>query len=248
MESQKTPWPRVRRHLNSGTGARVVTVLLAAAVVFSVARFPEFRRLGQLWLVEFSALGALAPLFLIVGYVIAASLLLPVFPLDMAAGAHFDFWIGVFWVQIAATTASVGGYFIGGLFFRRLLDRLMRWKPQLRELDQAAAEEGWKIVFLSRLSPVLPFSLLSGFYGAVRVPFLPYLLATFIGMLPGTALYVYAGDIAGDISGSPENPGYTEWQWWVEVLGFAATAILILFVTRRAQKILRAKLEVRRPE
>ena len=231
------------RPVPSGTWRRIASVVLVAALVAVVIWSPGARKLEQEGLIEFSALGNYAPLALIGGYVAAASLLLPVFPLDLAAGAHFDFWVGVFWVQVAATTASVGGYFVGGWIFRRVLDRLMERKPQLRQLERAANEEGWKIVFLTRLSPVFSFSLLSGFYGAVRVPFGPYILATFVGMLPGTMLYVYAGDIAGDLSGTPDNPGYSEWQWWAEMLGFAATAVLIVYVTRRAQNILSAKLE-----
>ena len=243
MKEKQKHIAQVRRRINSGAGPRIVTILFAGAVIFAVAKCPEFRELERSGLFELSQLGGFAPLALVLGYVASAAALMPVFPLDMAAGAHFDFWAGVFWVQVAATTASAASYFAGGHLLRQLLlNRLAKRRPQLRLLEAAVADGGWRIVFLTRLSPVFPFSLLGGFYGAVGVPFFPYIGATFLGMLPGTALFVYAGDIAGDLSGSPENPGYTEWQWWVQVVGFAATAVLILFITRRAQQILGGKL------
>ena len=62
------------------------------------------------------------------------------------------------------------------------------------------------------------------------------------------ALYVYAGDMAGDLSGVTGRPAKPPWQWTVEALGFAATIVLVVFITRRAQRILSAKLEDHEPD
>ena len=58
-------------------------------------------------------------------------------------------------------------------------------------IDLAVGRQGFKIVFLTRLSPVLPFNLLNYAFGITRVSLLKYLLASWIGMLPATVMYVY---------------------------------------------------------
>jgi uncharacterized membrane protein YdjX (TVP38/TMEM64 family) len=229
--------------LRSGTITRIKVVLTAVAIVAAIALIPKLRSLENSGLVELSEMGAFAPLALILAYVLLSSFLLPVFFLDMAAGAHFGFAEGVMWVQVAAAGGSIAGYALGRGLLSRHVERLLVWKPSLRRVDHAVAKEGWKIVFLTRLSPVFSFSLLNGFYGAARVPFVPYLLATIAGILPGTALYVYAGVMAGDLSGAPGHPEPSGTTWVVEILGFAATAAVVVMVTRTAQRMLGAKLE-----
>ena len=98
------------------------------------------------------------------------------------------------------------------------------------------------MVFLTRLSPVFSFSALNFVFGAARVPVGPYLLATFFGMLPGTVLYVYAGTLAGDLSGSPDNPPQPTWHWIAQAAGFLATIAVVVYVTRRAQRVLRERI------
>jgi uncharacterized membrane protein YdjX (TVP38/TMEM64 family) len=229
--------------VRSGTRVRLVLVFLAVVVVAAVALFPELQKAGRSGLIELSELGRLAPLVLIALYSLGAALLLPVFWLDLAAGAHFGFLRGVLWVHIAAIVASVAAYFVGRFVFRGLVEQLVHRNPKLARLDQAVARDGWRLVFLTRLSPVFSFSILGVVYGASRVRFWPYFLATAAGMLPGTVLYVYAGDMAGDLSGAPGHPTKPPFQWAFEVAGFVATVVLVIYVTRRAQRVLSAKLE-----
>jgi uncharacterized membrane protein YdjX (TVP38/TMEM64 family) len=53
------------------------------------------------------------------------------------------------------------------------------------------AKEGWEIVAFTRLIPIFPFFLLNYAFGLTRIPLTHYVLATFFGMLPVTAAYVY---------------------------------------------------------
>jgi uncharacterized membrane protein YdjX (TVP38/TMEM64 family) len=229
--------------LRSGTGVRVETALLVVAVILLVALVPRIRGLEREGLIELSQLGHWAPVVLIAGYSVAAALLLPAFPLDFAAGAHFDFWLGVLWVQVAATLASVTGHFLGATVLRGAVDKFLLKRPKLRRLREAVQEEGWRMVFLTRLSPVFSFSMLNFVFGAARVPLRSYVAATFVGMLPGTALYVYAGTLAGNLSGSPDNPPQPTWHWVAQTLGFLGTIILVVYVTRRAQRVLGKRIE-----
>lgn len=226
-----------------GLGVRLVVLLLVAAALAAVVFSPDVRRLEATGLVELSELGGWAPLFLVAGYCATAALLLPVFPLDFAAGAHFDFWLGVLWVQVAATLAAVVGHVLGGTILKRVVDRFLERNPRMAQLRDAVQREGWKIVFLTRLSPVFSFSILNFLFGAARIPLGPYLAATFLGMLPGTALYVAAGNLAGDLSGSPRDPAQPTWLWVAQTAGFLATIALVVLVTRRAQRSLARRIE-----
>src|SRR5260370_405018 len=68
--------------------------------------------------------------------------------------------------------------------------RLLLW---LGAGSKAVAEDGWKIVGLLRLSPLVPFNLQNYLFGATGIPFAHFVAATFFGIIPGTALYTYFG-------------------------------------------------------
>src|SRR5260370_29111326 len=88
-----------------------------------------------------------------------------------------------------------------------------RWASTRRfcALDPAVAAGGFKIVLLTRLSPLFPFTLLNYAFGLTKVRFRDYVLASWIGMLPGTVMYVYLGSTvkeladgaAGNLDGRP---------------------------------------------
>ncbi len=117
--------------------------------------------------------------------------------------------------------------------------RKIAGNARFRAIDEAVAQEGAKIVLLTRLSPVFPFALLNYAYGLTRIPFRSYCLASWVGMFPGTVLYVYLGALAGDLatlaSGKRERTP-TEWAFFA--VGLAATAVLTVFITRIARKAL----------
>ena len=102
------------------------------------------------------------------------------------------------------------------------------------------AAGGFKIVLLTRLSPLFPFTLLNYAFGLTKVRFRDYVLASWIGMLPGTLMYVYLGstvkelaDVAtGNVAGGPE-------RLVLFFVGLAATVVVTVYVTRLARRALR---------
>jgi uncharacterized membrane protein YdjX (TVP38/TMEM64 family) len=60
-------------------------------------------------------------------------------------------------------------------------------------IDKVIGEDGFRVVTLLRLSPLLPFSIGNYLYGLTSVKLLPYILGSWLGMLPGTWAYVSAG-------------------------------------------------------
>ena len=109
--------------------------------------------------------------------------------------------------------------------------------PKFKAIDRAIEAQGWKIVFLSRLSPLIPFNIQNYMYGLTKVSFGQYMLASWIGMMPGTLLYVYLGSAAGTLveaaAGDVERgPAQTA----VFIIGLVATVFVTIYVTRLAKK------------
>ncbi len=100
------------------------------------------------------------------------------------------------------------------------------------------------IVFLVRLSPVFPFNLINYGLSLTAVRFRDYALATWIGMLPVTVLYVYIGTAASDLGQLISGDLDTGLAGRVALFaGLAATVVLIVFITRKATKVLGQHLE-----
>ena len=96
------------------------------------------------------------------------------------------------------------------------------------------------MVGLTRLSPVFPFTLLNYAYGVTRVKFTHYVLASWIGMMPGTILFVYVGSL-GKAAASSEGKSALEWTFYG--VGLLATIIVTIYVTKIAKQALNKKIE-----
>lgn len=140
-------------------------------------------------------------------YITAEILALPAIPLTASAGYLFGALPGTATVLFSATIAAGVSFLIGRTFLRRYIQNLTKDNPTFQAIDAAVGKEGFKIVLLLRLSPLLPFALSNYFYGLTAVEFWPYLLATLLGFAPGTFAYVYTGEAAKAISGQGEAGG-----------------------------------------
>ena len=107
------------------------------------------------------------------------------------------------------------------------------------QLEWVLGCEGWKIVGLTRLSPVFPFNLLNYAFGITRVRLRDYVLASWIGMMPGTAMYAYLGSLVGDVATLGAGRGArSPAEWSLCVIGLLATVAVTVYVTRLARAAL----------
>ena len=144
-------------------------------------------------------LGVWGPIVFIAGYSLAVVAFVPASLLTLAAGAVFGLGAGTVYVFAAATIGSSLAFLVSRYVARRAVAQRVEGDPRFAAIDSAVGEQGRKIVFLLRLSPVFPFNLLNYALGLTSVRFVDYLVAA-IGMLPGTLLYVYLGKVAGDVA------------------------------------------------
>ena len=166
--------------------------------------------------------------------ILAALLLLPAVVYGVAAGAIFGFAWGVLAAMAIALGAATMAFLLARHVLRRPLERAAKRDATFAAVDRAVENEGWKIVALLRLSPVMPSGLKSYFLGVTRVGFVEYVIASAAGMLPGIALRVYIGT-AG--RGALVEGGALNWSAFV--LGIAATAALAWLLGQRVRERLR---------
>ncbi len=179
--------------------------------------------------------GAAAPLVYGLAYVIAVVLLVPGSALTIGAGVAFGVALGTAVVAVAATAGAALAFLLGRHLLRRRVTRWLDGRPKLSAVDRAVEREGWKVVALTRLSPLFPFNVQNYFYGLTGVGFLPYVLASAAAMLPGTLLYVYIGAAGAELVSAATGAadlGRTALQ----VAGLLATLAVVWLVARVARR------------
>jgi uncharacterized membrane protein YdjX (TVP38/TMEM64 family) len=189
--------------------------------------------------------GIWAPIGFILLYNVATVLLLPGAVLTLGGGVLFGLWWGTVYVLLAATLGATIAFLIGRHWARDWVLQKVAQNQKFRAIDAAVAQQGFKIVLLTRLSPLFPFNLLNYVLGITQVSLRDYVLGS-IGMFPGTLLYVYIGSLAGSLTmlGMPQdNATASLWLWASKIIGFLATIGVTVYVTRLAKSALNASLE-----
>lgn len=173
-------------------------------------------------------------------YILACVAFLPGSVLTLGAGAAFGLWKGFVLVSIGSTAGAWASCLVGRYLLRDWVSRRLEKVPAFSAIADAVGQEGWKVVLLTRLSPVLPFNLLNYGYGLTTVGVGEYTLASWIGMMPGTFLYVYLGAAAGEAARGGSR-ARTPAEWALYGAGLAATVVAAWLVGRTAKRALSAK-------
>lgn len=192
---QEQPEKRFRKPL-------IILALLAVAVagvhLSGAAHYLQQEKLRTL----IASYGALAPAIYILIYALAPVLFLPGLPLTVVGGIVF----GPFWgVAYAITGATIGASlaFLTARYVARDWVAARLTGPKWEKLDREVAQHGWKVVAFTRLIPAFPFNLLNYAFGLTKISFFPYLLATFVCMLPACiAFIVFSSSLLGLIKGN----------------------------------------------
>ncbi len=232
-------------------GSAIVKVLLALALIVLLLvalRFFDVQQLFRDALAWISNLGALGPLIFIGLYILACVLLLPGAILTLGAGAVFGFVQGAIAASIGATLGATCAFLVGRYLARDWVARRIAGNARFKAVDEAVAREGWKIVLLTRLSPVFPFNILNYAFGLTKVGLKDYFFASWLGMIPGMFLYVYLGSLAGDLAslgvGKHER---SLGEWIIYGVGLLATIAVTVFITRLAREALDKRIPAQGP-
>ncbi len=213
--------------------AAIVLIIALAAVYFL---FPVGDWLGAFvrWVQQ---LGVLGGLVFALAYVLAAVLLMPGSLITLAAGFTFGVVWGTVIVSLASTTGAALSFLIGRFLAQDWVAARVRQHPRFHALYRAIDKEGFKVVLLTRLVPIFPFGFLNYGFSVTRVPFGRYVLASWLGMLPATVMYVYLGSAAGSLARVVSGDvRHTPMQAALFVAGGLAAVLVTVFLTRRARR------------
>lgn len=189
-------------------------------------------------------LGFWGPVAFIIIYNLATILFVPGSLLTLGAGVIFGVFWGSIYVSIGSVIGATFAFLIGRYFARDWVAKKLENYEQFKAIDQAVGQEGWKIVGLTRLSPIFPFNLLNYAFGLTNVSLKDYFFASWIGMLPGTILYVYVGSLIGSLAqlGMGER-SRTPVEWLLYGIGLIATVIVTIYITKIAQNALNQQIK-----
>src|SRR5213082_4217303 len=226
---------------NSSASWRWKWVLYAAAAIGIVLALKYFHVQDLLkealdWI---GKLGPWGPVIFVGIYIVATVFFIPGSVLTLGAGAVFGVGLGSVCVSISATLGATAAFLVGRYLARDAIARKIEKNEKFAAIDRAVADEGWKIVFLTRLSPVFPFTLLNYAFGLTRVKLSHYVLASWLGMIPGTVMYVYLGSLVNIGVGHRQR---TIGEWVLYGVGLLATVVVTVFVTRLARRALARKI------
>jgi uncharacterized membrane protein YdjX (TVP38/TMEM64 family) len=176
---------------------------------------------------QVAGLGGWGPVVFVLLYVLAAITLAPAFLLTFSAGAVFGLWRGTL-LTVYALAAPLAR------------SRVLRWldrDPRVAATRRAVVKDSAWIMFLLRLSPLVPYNLLNYALSLSGVRYRDYLLAS-VGMIPAIIMYAYYGKVAGDVTriaagvAPPHGPEY----YVLLIIGLFATFAATHLISRAAKK------------
>ncbi len=175
-------------------------------------------------------------------YILACIFFVSGAALTLGAGGVFGLLMGCVYVSIGSTLGATAAFLVGRYVARDKIAKKIEGNSTFAAIDEAVADEGWKIVGLTRLSPVFAFVLLNYAFGLTKVSLGQYILASWIGMMPGTVMYVYLGYIAAEVAtGGDASSGPLKWV--LNIVGLIATVVVTVFVTRIAKRALDSRID-----
>jgi len=207
-------------------------LLLVTAVVLSLIYVP-FGNILQ----SVRHQGAWGPPLLALVYVVTCLLFIPGSILNMAGGFFFGVARGTLSTLLGGILGATAAFLVGRTLARGWVQRVMAGRRRFQAINRAVDREGFKIVLLTRLSPIYPFNLLNYAFGLTKVSLRDYVVATFLGIIPSTVMYVCLGSAAKNLAEALSGQTDVGHQIVLGV-GLVATVAVTIMVMRIAREAL----------
>ena len=159
-------------------------------------------------------------LWFILLYSLSCVLFLPGSVLSFGAGAVYGFWGGTLLVSIASVGGALANFLSTRYLLRQWMERRFAKNQKLQALNAVASRDAWRMIILTRISPILPHSLVSCAFGLSRIHLWRYITASWIGFLPISAAYSYTGAVIGSVAKEGIHQGPWAWAVYAAEVGF----------------------------
>ena len=173
-------------------------------------------------------------------YALCVTAMLPGTPFNLGAGYLYGFGMGGCVALLGGLAGALGAFWLGRFLVREWATERMQSEKKFKALDKALQTNAFQVVFLMRLSPILPFPLLSYIFGVTQIDVNLYITGTLIGMIPSTFLETYLGQEMASLSEALHNP-QPESTYWLILVSFA-TLFSLVFVSFLAHRALNSAL------
>jgi uncharacterized membrane protein YdjX (TVP38/TMEM64 family) len=187
--------------MNKGV-IRVLILFSVIALISAAAIYREQLDVQQIqeWIDQ---AGFLAPLLFMVLYALATVSFFPGSVLTLLGGALFGPVLGTFYNLTGATLGALLAFLIARYLASDWVEQ--KTTGRARTLVKGVEAEGWRFVAFVRLVPLFPFNLLNYLLGLTRIPFLQYVIASYVFMLPGAIAYTYLGYAGREVAAGSEG-------------------------------------------
>jgi len=184
--------------------------------------------------------------FIFIGlYAISTLFFVPGSILAFGGGAVYGFWGGLILAVLGNGTSALLSLLITRYLLRNWAERYFAKHPAMGDLEVAVRSDGWKIVCLTHLTPIMPFSLVNYGFGLTRIPVIEFLLATMLGSIPGTCVYVYLGTVVGslaELNFDLHHHQHHRIEWFLQGVGLTSTIFLAVYIAWRANQAVRKRI------
>jgi uncharacterized membrane protein YdjX (TVP38/TMEM64 family) len=228
------------------TNIRLAAAVLIVAGLFVTAHYFPVERWTSSFIGWVRDLGTFGALVYSLAYVVGTVLLFPGTLLTVGSGFLYGLFMGVVLVSPASVLGATIAFLLARSFAGDWVRKQVSKYPRFEIIDRAVEKNGFRVVLLMRLEPVfIPFALLNYALGLTRVRLRDYVLASWIGMLPATTLYVYLGSSVQSITELTHGklPSASRWHEFLFWSGLAVAALLVFALTRIARQALQAELD-----
>ncbi|GBG88497.1 hypothetical protein CBR_g47968 [Chara braunii] len=226
-------------------GRLVLLIVLVVVMVTASVMLPVEKVLRNFIVWLKNDVGPWGPLVLILAYIPSSVLAIPGSILTLGGGYLFGLPLGFAADSIGSTAGAAAAFLVGRTIGRAYVVSKVRAYPRFTAIATAIELSGFKIVFLLRLVPMLPFNVLNYLLSITPLNVSTYTLASWLGMMPSTLVLVYVGttlkSIQDIIHGGGEPP--SKWKWAFVVVGLLFSVAILSLVTAIAKKSLKKVLE-----
>jgi uncharacterized membrane protein YdjX (TVP38/TMEM64 family) len=195
------------------------------------------------WMQVIQSAGWMGWLMFIGLYAACCVFFIPASVLTIAAGAVYGMWGGSALVLTGNALGSLVCLLLTRYFFRDWAKHQISRHEKLKAVEEAVQEDGWKMVFLTRLSPLMPFSLINYALGLTKLSAWRFLLATEVGSVPATIVYVYLGTLMGNLAKvRTDLHGHQTIRWEFQGAGLVITIAITIYITHLASQALKKRM------
>ena len=218
------------------------STLLTMFLLVAVPLLGSASLLGLLYekqeLLRHLSLGQALLYFVVIAFTMAFAFTPTTF-VAIVTGYYFG-WSGLAGMVLAYALAAAIGYELAQRLDHGKLRHFLHIFPKAEAVLNELQHQSWQLILLTRLSPVLPFALMTFVLAIVGVPRKRFLAASVLGMLPRSLFFYWLGTEASDVLALLQNPDKGTMSKIV-LLGLVAASLFGLFIVfnRALQKVLR---------